>query len=423
METNLPISNYSQKAINKLTLVFLFVILFGKMGFSQQVPLYSQYCFNPFIYNPAMTGTGENTNAFLIHRSQWTGMPGAPLTSALTIDGPVKGKNTGLGLSLTDDIKGITERMAAHVSYSYHVNFSEKSMLLFGLSLGIVDNRVDFSKAIVKTQSDPFLFTGNQRKTTMDANAGLAYMLGNLEVGVAVPQLMGNTIKYVNTDDSRIYYGFSRHYLGTLKYTFNINKEKNISCYPLVLVRAVPEAPIQYDVNAVLNWQDKGWISASYRSNYAIGVNAGIRLSNRLVLGYAYDIITGSIGTSAGASHEIMFGYTFGQSKKSADEIAILKYEQEMNTVDSLTDEELFELLNKLKEYEKTLDEKEADIVQLIDAYFESTKTNKSEENIAAIDHIKKELLDYINKKGMINLKELNRLIEEEKLKQAEELK
>lgn len=311
-----------------------------------------------------MTGSGDRANAFLIHRAQWTGIPGAPVTSALTLDGSLKNKKAGLGISLSDDVKGITERIGAHLSYSYRIKVSENNKLLFGVSFGVIDHRIDFSKTIVKTQDDLFLFNVDQRKTSIDANAGLTFLSGNLELGFAIPQLMANSIQYTNTEDSRIFYNLSRHYMASAKYTFDINKEKNISCYPLILMRAVSNTPLQYDINAVLNWKNIGWIAASYRSNYAIGVNVGIRLNNKINAGYAYDIIKSSFGAYSGISHEIMFGYAFGSSRK---------------------------------------DEKKM-------------KSKISEENLSN-DKIKYELLKYSNKEGFIDINDLNLLIGKEKKK------
>ena len=35
---------------------------------AQQVPLYSQYYYDPVLYNPAFTGAMEQNNIFLVHR-------------------------------------------------------------------------------------------------------------------------------------------------------------------------------------------------------------------------------------------------------------------------------------------------------------------------------------------------------------------
>ena len=184
-------------------------VLFAFCGFAQQIPLYSQYYFNPFIYNPAMTGAGELANVFLIHRAQWTDMPGGPVTKALTLDGPIKKNKVGLGISLFNDATDITQRTGINASYSYRIDISDNTHLLFGLSTGALNSRIDFSNVIVKDMNDLSVFDDSQRKTTIDANFGLAFLWKKLEVGFAVPHLLGNSLKFAN-NDILTYYNFFR---------------------------------------------------------------------------------------------------------------------------------------------------------------------------------------------------------------------
>lgn len=280
---------------------------------AQQLPLYSQYYFNPFIVNPSMTGISDETNAYLIHRSQWTGIPGSPVTNAFTLDGAIKDKNMGLGFTVFNDVQDISERLGLYASYAYRLKIDDDNRVLFGLSMGFLDNRIDFSKAVVSDMSDPMLFSTMQRKSTLDANFGVTYEWTKLRVGISVPQLFGQHVAFSNNTDPRFYYQLNRHYQGTAQYKFTLSEAQELSLEPLVMVRWVPHAPFQYDVNAILNWKDMGWFGVSYRSNYAVGLNARVKLFGSLSAGYAYDIILTPLKTSGGVSHEFLLGYTFGQ--------------------------------------------------------------------------------------------------------------
>ena len=46
--------------------------------------------------------------------------------------------------------------------------------------------------------------------------------LTDLDFGFAVPQIMGNKVKYVDTSNVRGTYTQARHYMGSLKYKFYI---------------------------------------------------------------------------------------------------------------------------------------------------------------------------------------------------------
>jgi type IX secretion system PorP/SprF family membrane protein len=307
------------KRINLMKKLLLSALVAGSLagtGYAQQLPLYSQSYFNPFLYNPAATGVSGETNAFLIHRSQWTGIAGAPVTNAFTIDGFMDAKNVGLGFTLFNDVQDINERLGIYASYAYRLKINDDQQLRFGLSLGFLDNRIDFSRAVVKDASDPMLLPGMQRKSGLDANIGVSYNWKDLRVGISVPQLIGQRTEFANYD-TRSFYQLNRHYLGTVNYKYIFNEDQQLAVEPMVMVRFLPNTPFQYDVNAQVSWKNMVWVGASYRSDYAVGINARVKLFGNLSAGYAYDLILTPLKTSAGFSHEFMLGYRFGEMQSA----------------------------------------------------------------------------------------------------------
>jgi type IX secretion system PorP/SprF family membrane protein len=299
------------------------VLLITASAFAQQLPFSSQYYTNMFVTNPAFTGTtDENTRAFITHRSQWIGVKGGPQTSYLTLDGPIEAKNIGLGLKLYSDVTDITSRMGAFANYSYKLKINDDNHVLFGLSLGILNNSIDFSKAVVRDTDDPFLSTQRQSKTVFSADFGLGYTWKKLEVGFAMPQVIGNKIKYKNDLGENSYYNLERHYQGSIKYVFDVVKEKEITAYPLIFVSGAKGVPLQYDVNAVLDWKKMGWVGVTYHSNYAVAASIGVRYKN-LSVGYAYDFGIGKVKQYTGSSSEFLLSYTFG-GKKRMEEPAVV---------------------------------------------------------------------------------------------------
>lgn len=310
------------------------ILLMTASAFAQQLPLSSQYYTNMFVTNPAFTGTtDEHTRAFITHRSQWIGIAGGPQTSYLTIDGPIEDKNIGLGLKLYSDVTDITSRMGAFGNYSYKLKINDDNNVLFGLALGILNNRIDFSKAVMRDADDPFLYTEPQSKTVFSADFGLGYTWKKLEVGFAIPQLLGNKIRYKNNLGENSYYNLSRSYQGSIKYVFDVVKEKEITAYPLIFVSGEKGAPFHYDVNAVLDWKKMGWVGVTYHSNYAVAASIGVRYKN-LSVGYSYDIGIGKVKKYTGSSSEFLLSYTFGGGRRSQDEPVVTKTE----TKDTMSD-------------------------------------------------------------------------------------
>jgi len=280
---------------------------------AQQIPFYSQYYVNPFIYNPAKTGAGDSWNAYAIRRDQWANFKGAPVTNAFTIDGPIQGKKAGLGLNIYSDKAGIINRTGAYANYSYRVDFSDVNKLYFGLSAGVINNNIDFASIDAKnpsqiTSSGEF----DPNKSTFDASAGFNYVYKNLEIGASVPQLFSNKISYAAAGSAKNFYSLNRHYLGALKYNFEVNKSVNV--YPLVLVRYAQGIPMQIDGNVVLDWKNRGWLAATYKSNFGYSVSLGLRYAG-FTFGYAYDIVNPDISSYTGGGSEIIIGYAFGASK------------------------------------------------------------------------------------------------------------
>ncbi|MGZ4041018.1 MAG: PorP/SprF family type IX secretion system membrane protein [Bacteroidia bacterium] len=303
----------------KKNIISAALVVLSSCAIAQQLPLYSQYTALPYLYNPSLAGQGESVNAGLLHRSQWTGIAGAPTTSLFTMDGPIAVKNIGLAGTIFNDVTDITSRIGFYTSYSYKLKINEDQKVLFGLSMGVMQQRIDLSRAVIKDANDPYLmYPTNLRKMIFDATLGVTYCWKTLQVGLSVPQLLGNKVDYVNTK-SNLYYTMARSYVFNVKYTFDVNKDKGMTVYPLVLMRYAPGAPVQYDINAVFDWKKFGWAALTYRSNYAVGVNIGFRLNNTLRAGYAYDFTVNTIKNYAGGAHEIFLGYTFGGGKDNID--------------------------------------------------------------------------------------------------------
>jgi len=319
--------------MKKLILILL-ICLIGQLATAQQVPFYSQYFFNPFIYNPSFTGKSGETRAFLTHRNQWTGFQGAPVTTMFTIDGPLDGEKWGLGANMYNDRTDILNRSGARLSGSYMVKIKEEHEIRFGLGLGILNNTIDYSSAIVEDGSDPNLFGTNQSRTDIDADFGISYFWKGLNVGFSIPQLLDNEIEYSKVDgDQSVVYDVRRHYIANVGYDYEIDDQWAV--HGIALGRFMSAAPSQFDIGALASYEKLGWAGFMYRHEYAVAFLAGGKINEKLYLGLSYDFIINDMAGYAGASSEILVGYVFGNSAKEKEEEAREKEEmkQEMDSL------------------------------------------------------------------------------------------
>jgi len=336
------------KKIFSVLSVFSMLFFFGRIdiAYSQQIGLFSHYFYKPLFYNPAFTGYKDETDAMLISRSQWAEFKNPPQLTVFTIDGNLFKKKVCLGLGFSSDRKGITNRISGTLYYAYRLILNDDTRILFGLSFGVLDHTIDFSKAQAESSIDPTLFNYSLHKTSFDGSAGIAFISKGLELGLSVPQILGNKLNYVDTTNLRANYTQARHFMTSVKYKIFINKEKEISIAPQGLVRFLPQAPFQFDGNINIDWKDKFWIGTTYKSNYAIAANVGFCIHKQFYLGYSYDFITGFIGKYSGISHEIMINFKF--IKKNSQEDAVIAKSANEDKIDDLKNQ-LEENQNKIK--------------------------------------------------------------------------
>ena len=358
-------TNISLKIVASICMLFLLFSGGTTVVFGQQVGMYSHFFYKPMVYNPAFAGSADESNMMLLSRTQWAHFKGAPQLTLFTADGNIMDKKVGLGVSLINDKKGITSKTGGNVYYSYRLKLNDDMDIAFGAAVGVADQSIDFSKAIIQNNSDPTLYTDAEHKTSFDGNVGVLLSWKELKIGASVPQLFSNKLKSISTVDSSTvnpYYTFVRHYMLSAQYKFIISNEKDISLTPMGLLRLLPNTPLQYDGGLYFDWKNKFWAGATYKSNYAVAANVGFYLHKQLSVGYAYDVIIGSISNYAGISHEIMVNFNWAKSKKQVlvnpnpekATTATVDYEEEINKLQN----QLKKNQQKLKELSDKLDKK-----------------------------------------------------------------
>ena len=179
--------------------IIYILLLFASRAFSQQLPQYSNYMINDYVLNPAIGGSNSYFEGKSNNRYQWIGITDAPRTYVLSVDGPTKSLNMGLGGILFTDIVGPTRRTGFYLSYAYHLKVSPKVRVSFGLSAGILQFMVDASKIQLHDQGDMVISNGVQSVLMPDFGAGVyAYSTDKKwYAGASVPQIFQEQIKYL----------------------------------------------------------------------------------------------------------------------------------------------------------------------------------------------------------------------------------
>jgi len=81
---------------------------------AQQRPYYTQYIMNNYIINPAVAGIENYWDVKASHRMQWVGVQDAPVTTYITMHGPLKKNDFGWETATSMRARGENPRGQAY---------------------------------------------------------------------------------------------------------------------------------------------------------------------------------------------------------------------------------------------------------------------------------------------------------------------
>ncbi|MBK9382052.1 MAG: type IX secretion system membrane protein PorP/SprF [Chitinophagaceae bacterium] len=330
----------------KKNIFLVIVMVLGGMATlpvsAQQKPHYTQYILNQYIVNPALTGIENYTDLKVSHRHQWVGIQDAPITSYLSVHGPIgksdyrktatsfdlKGENPrgkryweeytapephhGIGLQVINDITGPLSNFSLYGTYAYHLALSARTSLSAGFGVGF--NRISLNADKLDfgdVTADPAVFTsGILNKTRLDMMAGLYLYSADYFIGVSAQQVVPQKIDFSN--------GYIRpkegrtvpHLFGTAGYRFSLGD--NFNLIPSLMVKYVDPLPVQVEGNLKLQYLDRLWIGGSYRHKDGYAGMMGLNVSNIFHIGYSYDYTTSRLNNFSKGTHEVLLGFVIG---------------------------------------------------------------------------------------------------------------
>jgi type IX secretion system PorP/SprF family membrane protein len=326
----------------KRSLLILFVFL-SLESMAQQRPYYTQYIMNNYHINPAVAGIENYWDLKLSHRMQWVGLQDAPVTTYITIQGPLhkadynnetattfhadgqnpRGTNywrdytapdphAGIGFTMINDRTGPLNRFAAYGTYAYHVGLSSTTNLSAGISAGFTNMSLDASKLNFGTITvDPAVgSSGLINKIKPDISAGLWLYSSDYFIGLSAQQIVPEQIAF---SDNTVYVDKGKlvpHIFLSAGYRMQLSED--VSFLPSILVRYINPLPIGFDLNAKVQYQDLLWAGASYRYQDGFAAMVGVNINHNINVGYSYDIQTSQLNTVSKGTHEILIGFLLG---------------------------------------------------------------------------------------------------------------
>lgn len=280
-------------------------MLTGFAAFAQQDSQFTQYMYNTININPAYAGSRGAMSIFGLHRTQWVGLDGAPVTNTASINTPINNSNLGVGLSFVNDRIGPTNENTISADLSYTINTSETYKLSFGIKGTANLFNLDINKLTLAPgqSADPSL-NNLDNQFTPNIGAGVYFHSDQTYVGLSVPNFF-ETTRY---DDNSIAVNQERmNFYLIAGHVFDLSY--NLKFKPAMLAKVTEGAPMQLDVSANFLLMDKFVLGAAWRWDAAVSAMAGFQVNDGLYVGYGYDMETTRLNNFNSGSHEIFLRF------------------------------------------------------------------------------------------------------------------
>jgi len=288
-----------KSSIKQFVKIFI-VLFFANNVLAQQDAQYTQYMYNANVINPAYAGTENFFNITTLHRTQWLGLEGAPVTQAVNLNTTLPNTNFGLGLSVVNDNIGPSSEQLFNIDVSYRVRTSRDYTLAFGIKAGVNLLNVDFNKLDIYDSNDIEFIQNIENRYSPNAGVGIYYYSENFYTGLSSPNLL-ETTHYDSAQQSVASERATFYFTGG--YVYEPNDDLKIK--PAVLSKITGGAPIAIDFSLNFLYAERFTFGASYRLDSAVSAFLGLQISDTWMFGYSYDFDTNRLAQYQGGSHEV----------------------------------------------------------------------------------------------------------------------
>ncbi len=278
--------------------ILFFVLISLQTVFAQQDAQYTQYMFNTMSVNPAYAGSRGQLSVAALYRSQWVGLDGAPKTQTLNLHSPIRNSKLGYGISIVNDEigDGVVQETYFDAVLSYTLDVSLEGKLSFGLKVGGNLLNLDFN-GLRNFDVEPVNEDNIENKFSPNIGIGFYYHTNNFYAGLSAPNLLqtshfdngqrdANSVQFLSKERINFYL--------ITGYVFDLNG--NVKFKPALLTKVVGGAPLQVDFSGSFMFNEKFTLGAAYRWDAALSGMVGFQISEKLMLGLAYDKETTDLG-------------------------------------------------------------------------------------------------------------------------------
>jgi type IX secretion system PorP/SprF family membrane protein len=292
--------------MKKLNYIFIFVLIlfFGSQVLKGQTDvLYSNSGMNAEVFNPALIENNNMLNMQMLARRQWVGFPDAPKVEQFSLSTFFDNRSMGLKLTVNNQTVGKEITRKLNLAYAYRIYLDSEISLDMGLSAGMYQRLIEFSKLVFFDGNEP-LIRPDESYLRPDFDFGLHFIAYDFAFGYAA-----NHITTLGRDASisriPIHQHIYTYYLFRLSYEAQLRGGLSFH----------QQGPIQYlhaDLQLFVNKLQAG---IGWRNKDAFIIKAGLRTSEIIEIVYSYDVGVNRFANFNSGTHE--FGVKLRLARKS----------------------------------------------------------------------------------------------------------
>lgn len=297
----------NKKNMKKILSILIMMLLAGTIT-AQQDPQFTQYMYNTISVNPGYAGSRGALTLGGLHRSQWVGIEGAPVTQTVFIHSPVFNEKVGLGFSAVNDKIGPINQTFMYGDFAYHFKLTKALKLALGVKAGVNMFQPKIASLATDQANDPsFVNTTIRRTIAPNVGAGFYLYNENFYIGASSPKMLQNKLNVGDTAQANILEKRHMFFIGGLI----IKVSDNVKLKPTVLTKITEGAPVSIDGTVEALFNDKWSIGVAHRLKESVSGLFGVNITQQLKAGFAYDYTLTKLQKYNSGSFEIMLMYDF----------------------------------------------------------------------------------------------------------------
>jgi type IX secretion system PorP/SprF family membrane protein len=284
-----------------ILLYILIHLIITPSASAQDIPLFSQKLTNSFIYNPSLAGqtTGSATYTY---RKNHANIKGAPEDHFVSVHTPFSGYRFGTGINVYQEKVNSLQSTFATAAFAYHIR-SKSFALSAGASVEFGNTSVIGQSNTNPTASDPVLKNYQNNSTSLDFSAGIHYQTRYVKGGFAVNKINSS---WINRETPLLANYFSAYAQGI----FSVRKQKDL-LEPYLSLRRFSTLYTSWDIGIYYTYMEKVTLGAALRKDNAINGTLGLQITDKILVAYAHEIVTGEVGRLLGATNEFTLRIDF----------------------------------------------------------------------------------------------------------------